>query len=175
METTSTGKSRRNPAGQTGDYIYFKPLGGTTIGLVSSIAKNYGKGDLPPKETRLNDYISYRYAEFYDNKLTNPWDPNDVIDPEEGREGTKTPWGWVRKIEEKQEVVSREDLDKKAKIGDVVYLDFGHGYVQAEILDYNKKEEELVVQIIAGAYKGLIIDAKPENLVPLPLRDRRIF
>ena len=127
------------------------------IKLLNTILQNYRVGKLPPSEIQLSEYISYRYANFYDDPLKNPWNQTEVIDGDQSRNGDERAWEWVRKLDEEPKIVSREDIaDGRAKIGDIVAYLTEKGYVAAELLDYHINEHKLVLQIISGSQKDEI-------------------
>ncbi len=136
------------------------------ISTLNPILAKYAPGQMPPYEKQLTAFISYRYADFSDEVLNNPWNPNDTVSGGEGRLGIKVA-SWARGIEEKPRLVSRSDIDEgRAKTGDVVALLGVDGkYVPAELVGYRPiaANPELAAQGVylrplAGRDTGKILD-----------------
>ncbi len=104
----------------------------------------YHSGTIPSNEIKYNDYITYRYCNFKDSILHNPWNPYERIDGLESRLGAKFA-DWTEPLGETH-IVSRSDvLNGAAKLGDIVMILRRHvpvrfsncTFLKAELLDYN--------------------------------------
>ncbi len=110
-----------------------------TISELKPILSKYRSGVLPPYETRLNDFMSYRYSSFQDQTLINPWNSDEKIGSYESRTGVAVAWARGLELKDAPRLVSRSEVEAgNAKLGDLVAVRVGglKGYVAAELLDY---------------------------------------